>query len=109
MPILAAWLTSLFSSLAIFFAGWLTKRAAFIAAGIATFAGMVAAIYGVMAALVAGLTATFPAGGLIATGIWMAVPDVVPICLAAMFAADTALGLFFWQQVNLNIALRGAQ
>jgi hypothetical protein len=108
VPLLAAWLTSLFSGLTVFFAGWLTKRAAFIAAGIASFAALVASLYATMAALVAGAGAVFPSGGLLATGVWLFIPDNTITCLSIMIAADTALSLFFWQQVNLNIALRGA-
>jgi len=109
MPILAAWLTSLFTSLATFFAQWLTRRAAFIAAGIATFAGMVAALYGGMAAIAGGLSVAFPSGGVIATGIWLFLPDNAPVCGAAMIAADVALSLFYWQNVNLKLAMRGAE
>lgn len=108
MGLLGNWLTSLFVSLATYFGAWFTKRAAFITAGLATFAGMVAALYGAMAALVLGLSVSFPSGGMIATGVWLFVPDNMPICVAAMISADIALSLFFWQFVNLKIALQGA-
>lgn len=108
MPLLASWLTSLFAGLASWFAGFMTMRAAFIAAGIATFGGMVATLYGVMAALVSTAAYAFPSGGLIATGIWLFVPDNTPAALSIMIAADTALALFFWQNVNLKMAMRGA-
>jgi hypothetical protein len=108
MGALANWLTSLFVSLATYFGAWFTKRAAFIAAGLTTFAGMVASIYGAMAALVGGMSAAFPNGGLIATGVWLFVPDNTAVCLSAMIAADVALSLFFWQFVNLKMAMQGA-
>lgn len=107
MILLANWLTSLFTSLTAVFAVWFTKKAAFIAAGIATFAGLVTALYGAFAALVSGISVAFPSGGAIATGIWLFVPDNAPACLAVMIAADTALSLFFWQFVNLKIAMKG--
>jgi hypothetical protein len=109
MSKLAGWLTSLFSGLTVYFAAHMTKRAALIAAGIATFAGMVTALYAAMAALVSGAVAAFPNGGMIATGVWLFVPDNAMACVGIMIAADTALSLFFWQNVNLQIALKGAQ
>lgn len=108
MVLLAGWLSSLVASLTVYFTAWFTKRAAFIAAGIASFAAIVLALYTAMAALVGGLSVAFPTGGLIATGVWLFLPDNTPVCLAAMLSADVALGLFFWQFVNLKIALKGA-
>jgi hypothetical protein len=109
MPLLAGWLTSLFAGLASYLAGFMTMRAAMIAAGIASFSALLAACYAAMAALVGGLNTTFPlAGGLLSTGIWMFVPDIAPVCLSIYIAADTVLALFFWQQVHLQMAMRGA-
>jgi hypothetical protein len=108
MPMLAAWLTSLFAGLASYFAGFMTMRAAMIAAGIASFTALLTTLYSAMAALVSGAVTIFPNGGLISTGIWLFVPDNAPFCLSVMIAADTALSLFFWQQVHLQMAMRAA-
>jgi len=108
MVLLAGWLSSLVASLTVYFTAWFTKRAAMIAAGIAAFGVIVLAVYSTMSALVAGLSVAFPTGGLIATGVWLFLPDNTAVCLAAMLAADVALGLFFWQFVNLKIAMKGA-
>jgi len=107
MPLLSAWLTSIFVSWVGYFAVNLTKKAAMIAAGIATFSGIVASMYAAMAALVAGASYAFPNGGLIATGVWLFLPDNAIACMTIMIAADVCMSLFFWQSVNLQIAMKG--
>jgi len=104
MPLLAGFLGALFGGLADFFARWLTRKVAFAAAAVATFTALTAALYAAVAALLVGLVFSFPAGTAAATGVWLAIPDNGPLCVAACIACDTAVALYRWNVENLRLA-----
>lgn len=105
MPLLAGWFSSLFLSLATFLGTWFTKKVALITAAITAFAALTTALFTAMSLLLATLVVAFPTGGLIATGVWLFLPDNTVACLTAMISADTMLSLYFWQKKNLEYAL----
>lgn len=104
MPLLAGFLGGLFAGLADFFARWFTKKVAFAAAAVATFAALTLALYGAVSALLAGVVLSFPGGGPVAAGVWLMVPDNGPLCVAAMVSIDTAVALYRWNVENLRLA-----
>jgi len=105
MPILGALLVSLFGGVATFLSQFLVKKAAFAVAAIAAFSLLTVGLYVGMSALLTGLLLVFPeTGPVILTFIWVAVPDVVPVAVSAMIAADTASALYRWNTGNLRLA-----
>jgi len=103
MPILAGLLLSLFTGFASFLAQWLTKKAAFAVAAIATFGLLTIAFYATLSVILNSLVAAVPSGAL-PTLLWLAVPDVLPGVIAAMIATDTAVALYTWNVENLRLA-----
>lgn len=101
MPLLGALITSLFVGIAEFFAKWVTRKVAVIAAGIAVFATLTATLYLALAVLVAGIVATLPASNALAIGIWLAVPDNGPAVVAACLAADAAIAIYRMNMLNV--------
>lgn len=104
MPWLASLLATLFGGLASFFAQWLTKKTALATAAVATFTALTVALYSALSAIIGGVMTSFPAGGsVVASIIWMAVPDNAPACISAAVATDTAIALYCWNAQNLKL------
>ena len=105
MPLLAGLFLSLFSGLASFFAAFVTKKIAFAAAAIASFAILTTAFYAAMLTLLAGLLSSFPEGGAaVQTMLWVALPDAVPLMVSVTLGADTAVALYRWNMENIRLA-----
>ena len=105
MPWFAGLFVSMFAGLASFFAQWITKKLALAAAAISTFAALTVALYASLSLILNALITTFPTGGsLVATMIWLAVPDSLPAWIAGVIAADTAIALYRWNIENLRLA-----
>jgi len=104
MPILASLLSSLFAGLAGFFSAWMTKKAAFGAAAIATFGLLVAGLFAVISVLFAGLIVSFPFIGPLGMSIvWIVLPDNAATCIAVVISTDTAVALYRWNVGNLRL------
>jgi Family of unknown function (DUF5455) len=94
MPLLAGLLSALFVGIAEFFAKWITRKVAVIAAGIAVYAAITGALFIGLAALVNGFVMAFPAGSAVATGVWLMIPDNGPLMVSACLAADAAVAVY---------------
>jgi hypothetical protein len=103
MPLLAGWLLSIFTTMAGWFGAYLTKKAAFGAASVAVFATLTGALYVALSLLFSGIAAVMPNWPGISTGIWFAIPANLPACIAAIWAADTAVALYRWNVENLKL------
>jgi protein-S-isoprenylcysteine O-methyltransferase Ste14 len=104
MPLVAGLLVTLFAGVAEFFMRYVTKKVAFAAAAVATFAALTLAMWGLFTAALVGVAMSFPGGSAVTTGVWLMVPDNGPACLSAIFAMDTAAYLYRWNVENLKLA-----
>ncbi len=102
MPLLGGLLISLFAQLAAFLAHWVGKKAALGAAAVATFGVLTVGLYGALALGLNAVALAWP-GGVGGTFLWLAVPDIVPTCIAATIACDTAVALYRWNSENLRL------
>lgn len=103
MPLLAGWMTTLFSGLAAFFGQWLSKKLAFAAAAVGVFSGLTAALYAGLSAALTGLAATLPDWPGMQWAWYMATPDNLPGVVSTVIAADAAVALYRWNVENLKI------
>jgi len=104
MP-LVLWLGSVFTGLVAFFAEYLTKRFAIVAALITVFIAISGSFMIAIEEAIASITAAFPVG---AIGFGMSLmPSNVPACLTAMLSAHVA-AVFYSMYKNFN-AIQGAQ
>jgi len=106
MPLLGALLVNLFSSLASFFALFLTKKAAFIAASVTAAMSLLAALAGALSALAAGLVLSAPGDSWFLTGLYFGVPSNAAICLSVALTADAAGMVYRLGQEHLSRALQ---
>lgn len=95
MPILAAWIGSLLTSIASFFAVFLTKRVALILAAVTVLVGITATMVGAMQALIAGVS--YAAPPMLLTGWGWVVPDNFDDCVVAYISALTLRWGYDWQ------------
>jgi len=105
MPLLGALLVTLFVGLAEFFAKWITRKIAVVAAGIAVFLSITTALYFALSLLVAGIVVVFPMSAAVATGVWMMVPDNGPAVIAACIAGDAAIAVYRMNVTNVMFAV----
>lgn len=105
MPLLAGLLTQLFIGIASFFAKWITRKVAAIAAGIAIMSVITGTLYLVGKVLVTGLLVAFPMTPWLSTGIWIMIPDNAGVCMAAMFATDMAVAVYRLNVLNVQFAV----
>lgn len=104
MPLLGALLVSLFSGIAAFFAQWLTKKIAFVAAALTAFAALLFSFLAIISALWASLSAAFPANSYVLMGFWMVVPANFAPCLAALITAKLARAAYDYNVGALKLA-----
>ncbi len=104
MPLLGGLFVGLFSGLVDFFVKYVTKKTAFAAAAVATFAVLTVAFYAAISLALVGIAYSFPGGGAVAIGVWLVVPDNAPACLSAIVGVDTAVGLYRWNLENMRLA-----
>lgn len=104
MPLLAQLIAGLFGSLASFLVKFVSQRAAIGGAALAAFGGLTVALYGVLAGVMNGLMIAFPETPGWKTGVWLALPDNAPICLAAVLGIDAAVALYRWNVQNVKLA-----
>lgn len=104
MPLLGSLLVSLFGGLASFFAQWLTKKAAMVAAGLTTFGALNLALFAAFSAAINAVQSSMPGGASIATGVWLAIPDNGALCFATAIACDGAVALYRWNVGALKLA-----
>ena len=107
MPILGSLLTTLFVGIAEFFAKFITRRIAVIAAGIAVMGTLTTALYVGLAALVAGLSFVLPSYPGVMTGIWMFTPDNAPLCVSIALATDAAVAVYRLNVLNVLFSVQG--
>jgi len=104
MPLLAGFLGGLFAGIAEFFAKWLAKKTAIVAAAISTFAVLTGVLFAAGSALVAGLDLAAPSVPGLTTALWIAVPDNFAVCMSICISTDTACALYRWNVGNLQLA-----
>lgn len=98
-------ITTLFGGMASFLAAWMTKKAAFAVAAVATFTALTVALVGVLSALVASLVGVFPeASPVVLSLVWAATPDIVPTGIAACLTCDAAVAVYRWNVHGVKLA-----
>ena len=104
MPLLGGLLVSLFAGIAGFFAQWLTKKIAFVAASLVVFAALLVAFMALLSAVWAALSAAFPANSYVLMGFWMVVPDNFAACTSALITGYLARAAYDYNVSALKIA-----
>lgn len=94
MPLLAAWIGSLVTSIASFFAQWLSKRVAMVAAAVVAISAFTITMIASIQALYAGIAYAAPSWLVIGWG-WL-VPDNADNCMAAYITAITVRWAYDW-------------
>lgn len=105
MPVLGVLLVSLFTGLAEFFAKWVTRKIAAAASAIAVFATLTAALFVTLSAAAATLVWALPGDSALMTGIWLAVPDNGPLCVAAALSCDAVVAVYRMNVANVQFAV----
>jgi len=103
MPLLAAWLGSLFGSLAAFFAKWFTKRVALTLAAVAAILSVTSLFVAAITALINTLIESVPSWVIIG-GSWV-LPDNVNVCIAAYASAVVLKWIYDWQTAIIQLKL----
>lgn len=103
MPILAGLFLSIFTEIASFFGRWFGKKLSFGAAAVGTFSIMTTVLYGTLSLAMNGLVGALPSWPGVQISIWLATPNVVPVGIAAVIAADSAIALYQWNVRNIQI------
>lgn len=103
MPILAAYIGTLFTSIATFFATYITKRLAIIAAAIALFVSVTAAFFVSIKALLSGLSVALPEAVVIGAS-WFLPANAVP-CVSAVLTALALRWVYHWQIKIIQLKL----
>jgi len=94
MPLLAAFIGSVLFAVIEFFAKWLTKRLAILAAVVVGVTAFTAAFVGAMKALVAGIVIAVPAPVVIGAS-WV-LPYNTQACIAVVLAAHVLRWVYDW-------------
>lgn len=105
MPLLAALITSLFVAIAEFFAKFITRKVAAVAAGFTIMATITTALYVGLGVLVTSIAWAFPTHPALATGIWIMIPDNAAACIAAAIAADVSIAVYRLNVLNVQFAV----
>ena len=103
MPLLAAWLGSLFSSTVAWLTLYVSKKIALTLAAIAAIVAITATFIAGINALIAGVSYAAPAELGIAWG-WL-VPDNFDDCVAALLAAHSARWVYDWNTKVIQMKL----
>lgn len=103
MGLLGGLLAGLFSTLVSWFAQWVTKKVAIAAAAISAFSILTVALFTVLSLSISLLVSSFP-NHVLQTILWLAIPDQVPLAVASVIAADTAIALYTWNVQNVKLA-----
>lgn len=103
MPLLAAMLSGIFASIAGFLASVVGKKLAIAMTAIATLATLTVGLYGALSLALNGIAAQVPQMPGVQIGIWLAVPENLPTCFAAILSTDTVVALYRWSMNNLKI------
>lgn len=103
MPILAAWLGSLFTSIATFFAAYITKRLAIIAAAIALMVSITATFFAALRGLLTGVTAVLPDAVVIGAS-WFLPSNAIP-CMSIVLSALALRWLYNWHIKIIQLKL----
>lgn len=102
MPLLAAFIGSLFTKIVEWIGTYLTKRAANYVAMTVTLAAAIGAVYVTIQALVAGIVASVPAEVIIGAS-WF-VPAIVDDCIAARVGSEIAIAGYRWHRDTVRAA-----
>jgi hypothetical protein len=103
MPILAGLFLSIFTEIAAFFGKWFGKKLAWGSAAVASFGIMTVVLYGTLSLLMNGLNFALPNWPGVNLSIWFAIPPQVPVGIASLIAADSAIALYRWNVRNLQL------
>lgn len=103
MPVLAAWLGALFTSLVAFFSQYFVKRLAIIAAAVAAIVAATTAFFAALKALLSGVAAVLPEAVVIGAS-WVMPSNAVP-CMSIVLSAWTLRWLYHWQIKIIQLKL----
>ncbi len=103
MPVLAGLFLAIFTQIAAFFAQMFGKKLALGAAAVGTFVVMTVALYGVLAVALNAVAYVMPNWPGFALSAWFAVPPSVPVGVAAVISADSAIALYRWNVQNVKL------
>lgn len=106
MPLIATLLANLFGSLAGWLATFVGKKLAVAMTAIATLAGLTATLYGALSVLLNGIASSVPNLPGATIGIWVACPDNLPACFAAIMSCDVTVALYRWSVKNVGIIVQ---
>jgi hypothetical protein len=101
MPAIAALLGGIVVSLIGFFAKWMTKRIAVIAAAVVALTAVTATFVGVIEGLIAGISYTAPDF----SGVFLILPNNFSACISAMIAARVAYWVYAWNTAIIQMKL----
>lgn len=107
MPLLGTLLVSGFSSLVAWLGQWLTRKAAFGVAAVATMTGFTGALYVTFRAVLAGLNSQ----AMNLPEFWtmvlqISVPPAAPFCISSYFTIWTACTVYTWQRDLLHLVVK---
>lgn len=106
---MGTFLKELFGGVLLWFASVVSKRVAFAAAGLIAFGGFTTALYLALANLFTSIAVALPSGpglgSVFVTGLWVALPDNAPGCIAAAISFDVMLALYRWNVSNVKLAM----
>lgn len=94
LPWLASVLGGMFTAIAVWLSQYLTKRLAFVAAGVALIIGLTATLFAALQALLVGIALSVPTE--FAQGISMVLPSNFGTCIAIMVSARMLKFAYDW-------------
>lgn len=108
MPLLATLLANLFGSLAGWLATFVGKKLAVAMTAVATLGGLTATFYGALSLLLNGIAANVPDMPGAQIGMWVACPNNLPTCFAAIMSCDVTVALYRWSVKNIGIIVQSS-
>ncbi|MDT8385158.1 MAG: DUF5455 family protein [Gammaproteobacteria bacterium] len=103
MPLLAAWMGSLFSGIVGFFSSWLTKRVALVLTGITVIVSLTAAFITAIDALYTAMAVTLPTEIVIGAS-WF-LPTNTSACISAYISAHLLRWAYDWNTKVIQLKL----
>lgn len=107
MPILAALLGGMLTSLTTFFMQWVTKRVAISLAVIAVGVTITAALWTALSALVSGIALAFPSSPYVALGLYAINASSLKSMIAVALGIELAATVYSWQRWHLRYLING--
>lgn len=108
MPLLAAWLSSMFSGFVSLFAFWFGRKFALGMAMAVIFGGMTAALYAALSLALNGLAVSLPSWPGMEMAMYVAAPTNLPTAVGALISAEATIALYVWNTKLFKLVSGGA-